>query len=395
MPNALGTGLRARLERPGWPFGKTRSAALPALALAFALAACSNDLESLYRPTTPALPSLPDPDRVAECEACAVEHCAEVRNRCLEIEACSALLTCRGACSDPTCTQRCVADHHYSPSYDDLWACVLQDSCAEACGSGENFACVDRYEAPKAEKNAERFPVRFRFKNPRTGLAYAYPGDQRDEQFVVGAAARSCPPPKTADSVCQPIQSGVVDVRNSVELDVVVDQYTRYFTGVIEVEREDQGEVDAGLFRQLGWRDRYLPPFFAQATEFRFYVFWRGWIREALIERPNGPPDFATAAPIAIYFEDCMGAPARGVRLELLDLPSVEVMHQSADGSFNGEATDIGSALAGDIPEAARGRAITAQAVRIDNHAVVARRNEVYVRAGWTTHVWLVPSPAR
>jgi hypothetical protein len=373
-------------------------AALCAFASAAVLTAggCSNDLDSLYRQSDPPLlPSLPDRERLADCRACAQESCEAPHANCLADPACSELLSCRGTCSDPACTQRCVAEHGYSPWYDDLWACVLNDACAQACGSGENFACVGAYQAPKAEKNRERFPVRFRFKNPRTGLAYAYPGDQRDEQFVVGAAARSCPPPETADSVCQPIASGTLDVANTVELDVVVDHYTRNYTGLIEIEREDVSDADPDLFEQEGLRDRYFPPFFAQATEFRFYAFWRGWFWEALQGSPDGAPDFDTAAPIAVYLEDCMGTPARGVRIELPDLPEVRLLQQQSDGGFSLEATDTGSALGGDVPSSALAGAIAAQAVQVDTGIVVARRNEIYVRPGWTTHLWLMPRPAR
>jgi hypothetical protein len=360
------------------------------------VAGCSNDLDSLYEPVElPLLPSSPDHARVAACTACAQDSCESVRARCLEDDACTELLACRGACSNPTCAQRCVAAHGFSPWYDDFWACVLNDECAEACGSGENFACVDGYQAPRAEQDVDRFPVRFRFKNPRTGLAYAYPGDQRDEQFVVGASARSCPAQETADTRCQPTQTGVLDAMNSVQLDVVVDQYTRNFTGLIEIEHEPPSGVDRTLFQQGGTRDRYMPPFFAEPTEFRFYVFWRGWFREALDERPAGVPDFETAASVAVYLEDCMGAPARGVRIELPEASGVETLNQNSDGSLSLEATDTGSALVGDVPAGQRDRAIAVQAVRVEDATVVARRNDVYVRPGWITHVWLMPRPAR
>jgi hypothetical protein len=71
------------------------------------------------------------------------------------------------------------------------------------------------------------------------------------------------------------------------------------------------------------------------------------------------------------------------------------VLNQTANGHFNREATETGSALTGDVPEAARLRPATVQAVQIDTGLVVARRNDVYVRSGWTTHVWLMPQPSR
>lgn len=362
------------------------------------LSSCVSSTDSLYDPPEPPwLPARPDPGREEACAACATDACADERTACLQDQGCLALLECRGRCNEPACLQTCTARHGYSAWYEDLWTCVVIDHCREACGSGENFACVDDYQAARADDEEDRrFPVRFRYKNPRTGLAYAYTGDERDEQFVAGARAESCRPPDLASSACQRIDVGIVGADDSVELDLVVHEVTNAFKGVVEVELDDptttSGTAAAPLFEQLGWRDRYLTPPFAEATEFRFYVFWRGWFRKKAAEALPDPIDFTTAAPLAFYLEDCMGAPASGVRFELPGVPEVEVLNQMSSGHV-GEETDLGSAMVGDVPESVRRQALVVQAVQIDTDRVLAKRNDVYVRPGWTTHVWLAPSP--
>jgi hypothetical protein len=379
----------------------TRSRRGLGVLVALGVAACQNPADALYdAPDAPLVVARPDPDVLADCEECADASCADERAACLDDADCRALLACKGACGDPTCQQECTAKHGYSPWFEDLWACALIDECAQLCNSGANFACVDRYRAPRAE-DAGRFGMRFRYKNPRTGLAYAYTGDERDEQFVVGAEARSCPPQDLASTECQPIDQGTVDATNTFALDLIAHQVTRAFGGVVEVELPDQAQAAARAggdrFRQLGWRDRYFFPPLAQSAELRFYVFWRGWIRQAVLgETPEARLDFETAAPLAIYFEDCTGAPARGVRLELEadDGIEVDVLNQLSDGSFD-DATDTGSALVGDVPEPLRDAALTVQAVEVESERVLARRSDVFVRPGWTTHVWLTPHPER
>jgi hypothetical protein len=365
------------------------------------LSACTSPTDALYDATQPpAVPVRPEPARADACEACADEKCFDPHAACLRDTTCLALLECRGRCSDPACTDACVARHGHSPFYEDLWTCVLTDHCAEACGAGESFACVDAYEAARAAQDDDSFPVRFRYQNPRTGLAYAYTGDQRDEQFVAGAQAQSCLPPGLAGGACQRIDEGTVGADDSVELGLVVHEVTRAFVGVVEVALPDATPAPAAAattepprFRQLGWNDRYYPPPFTEPTEFRFYVFWRGWIREKAIAAGGEPLDFATAAPLALYLPDCLGAPARGVHFELPSVAGVTLLHQADDGSV-GDVSDTGSAMITDVPEPARDTALEVRAVLGDDR-VVARRSEVFVRPGTTTHVWLTPSPVR
>jgi hypothetical protein len=373
---------------------RLRIASLAALVLASAGCAYS-EIGAVADPSTgvPWLPVLPDPGRVDACQACAVQKCGVPHAACLQDDGCRALLACKGQCADPSCLQTCTAEHGYSPWYDDLWACVLTDKCAKPCMRGENFACVDNYEALRAATGAERFPVRFHFKNPRTGLAYAYPGDQRDEQFLVGAAARSCPPQTSASMTCQPIDSGTVKVTNTVQLDVIAHPVTRYFTGTLETELADASQAAPTVFKQLDGRDRYMPPPIDRATELRFYVFWPGWVRDAVSKVTGQILDFQTAAPLAIYLEDCMGAPAQDIRFELPAQPGLQVLHQVSDGSF-GDQTDTGSAMIGDVVDPARSHELVIQAVQVASQKVVAQRNAIYVRPGWTTHVWLSPRPA-
>lgn len=340
----------------------------------------------------PLLPVLPDAERVEECGDCVREQCAPARAACLDDTACVEQLSCRGACSDPACLQACVARHGYSAWFEDYWACAMTDACAGPCGSGENFACVGHYDAPRTEQ--AHFNLYLHFKNPRTGLAYAFPGDQRDEQFVLGARARSCLSPAEGCVASQLIDEGVVDAMDAVQLAAVVDPFSRSYDGMIEVEHDSPPDSD-GLFHQLGWRDRYLLPFLTGDTEFRMYVYWRGWIRDAVREHQGSDVDFSTAAPLAVYLEDCSGAPARGVRIEV---PSVSgVLQQTAMGDFGLDATETGSALVGDVPydgapSALPSPAIAVRAVSSDDGRVLAERR-AFVRSGWTTHVWLMPSP--
>ncbi len=357
--------------------------------------ACVNPVAELYdTPNVTHLPALPDPARIDACRICASRQCSAQRSACVDDTKCNRLLTCRGKCSDPACLQSCTAADGFSPWYNDLWACVFIDHCAEPCATGENFGCVDHYEEARAAQDVERVSLLLHFKNPRTRLAYAYPGDERDEQFVVGAAARSCPAPTTATTECQPIDTGNVGPDDTVRLDLRVHQLLRYFNGTIEVEAQDTSSAAPDLFRQNTWRDRYLLPPLAQATEFRLYVFWLGWIRSALREASGTTLDTEHAAPLAIYMEDCMGAPARGLRFELPEQPGLNVEHQVSDGSFS-DQTDTGSAVVGDVPDSMRQQAIVVQAVQVETNKVVAKRNEIYVRPRWTTHVWLTPRPLR
>ena len=360
------------------------------------IAACANPADELYDPLDlPRLPSVPDPGRVNACEACANEKCAAQRAACLEDDSCRELLGCKGGCSHPTCLQQCTAAHGFSAWYDDFWACVLTDECSKPCVSGENFACVGKYEAPKAEQGIDKFPVTLHFKNPRTGLAYAFTGDQRDEQFAVGAKAQSCLPQKSAMHKCMAIASDNLDISNSVTLDVSVHPVARQFIGTFEVELGDLSQAPPDLIRQLAWRDRYMAPPFAQATEFRLYVFSRGSFPEPIDEQTSEVLSADEAAPLAVYLEDCMGVPARGVRIELPGQPGIDVKNQLCEVDSFGEATDCGSAMVGDISDPARQSKITVQAVQVATDKVVAKRTDVFVRAGWATHVWLVPQASQ
>lgn len=344
------------------------------------------------RTELPQSPALPDPARVEACSACAMDKCADERGSCLEDDACTELLACKGGCSDPACLQACVAEYGHSAWYDDYWACVFNDACTAPCGSGENFACVDQYDAPKTDR--ARFALRLRYKNPRTGLAYAFAGDQRDEQFAVGAEAHSC---MSAAANCprhQRIDTGFIDAMNTVELDVGVNPFTRNYSGMIEVEHKTQPDDDE-LFHQLGMRDRYLLPFLTDNTEFRMYVYWRGWIRDAVWEDSGITLNFEQAASLAVYIEDCAGAPARGVRIELPELPEARVLQQTSDGGYSSVETETGSALVGDVPlgdvpEGSPSPEIVVRAVQVKGERTIAERN-THVREGWITHLWLTP----
>jgi hypothetical protein len=366
------------------------------IALVWAIAACANPVEELYDALEiPPLPSTPDQDRVKSCQACAEDKCGAQRTACMEDDACRALLGCKGWCTEPTCLQRCTADHGFSPWYDDFWACVLTDECAKPCMSGENFACVGKYEAPKADQGTDKFPVTFHFKNPRTRLANGYTGDQRDEQFVVGASAQSCQRQKSAMSSCISIASDTVDRSNAVKLNLSVQPDARYFAGTIEVDLKDWSQAAPERTRQLAWHDRYMPPPFAEKTEFRFYVYARDLFPEARDAQGAAVISAADAAPLAIYLEDCMGVPARGVRIELVGQPDIDVKNQVCGVDTFGAETNCGSAMVGNISDPLRHEQISVQAVHVATKTVVAKRSDIYVREGWATHVWLMPQSSR
>lgn len=180
------------------------------------------------------------------CKACAMEKCSEERSSCLEDDACTTLLDCKGICGDPACLLDCEAEHGFSAWYEDLWECVLNDSCPDECRSNQNWGCLGNYDWTPSED--PRFAVTFRFENPRTTAWLS--GDSRAELGVVGAQARTCAAPPDSDCMLGEIDSDVVDVTESVRLDVEFAGSTRIFGGRLEVENEAHGP--------FGLRERFL-----------------------------------------------------------------------------------------------------------------------------------------
>ncbi|MFI5307315.1 MAG: hypothetical protein ACHQ53_08185, partial [Polyangiales bacterium] len=156
-----------------WRTGVVRSAAVPFLC--WALCACSNDLNALYarsgtdaggRGEIPPLPALPDTKKRADCETCAKNECAMQRASCLEDDGCTAMLACKGKCSDPACLEACDVANAFSIWYRDYQSCVLAPAehggqCSGECGVGENWGCLGQY-AFRATSN-KRYEVEINF----------------------------------------------------------------------------------------------------------------------------------------------------------------------------------------------------------------------------------------
>ena len=132
----------------------------PALALlvldvALSLVACSNDLDALYRRPLPPLPFVPDAERIDKCRACAEANCTPERDACIADAACTALLQCRGICSDPDCLARCgektYADRdRFARPDNEIFAayetCLSERECRSECGWSKNWDCVNGYD---------------------------------------------------------------------------------------------------------------------------------------------------------------------------------------------------------------------------------------------------------
>ena len=360
---------------------------------AYGLSACSNDGDALIcdpsqcpgdadasgapgQGEPPWLPALPDVQNRDACEACAKASCGTTRAACLEDDACTALLRCEGEADNPADLQTCEAEHGFSPWYDDHWACVLFESCATECKSGENWGCVGRYDWPPAPE--DHFPVTFHFKNPRRSAFTG--GDSRVELFRAGAQARTC---KSADGDCtldDLVDTDRVDASNRVELEVAFPGFSRNFTGRLEID-SDPDDV-------LSLPDRILGLPLSRKGEVRVFVANLG----SLQSLSGGAIDH-DSAPLTITVRDCLGTAAPGIRLQLPDLPETEPRYAVLFSALGDGPTDAsGLALVVDVPEPQRSGAVTVQAFRGDGGEPVAERY-AFVRAGWTTHLILYPRP--
>jgi hypothetical protein len=182
-----------------------------------------------------------------------------------------------------------------------------------------------------------------------------------------------------ADSDCGPnaaLDSGRVDASDSVELVVGTSEFTRAFTGVLEVEHPHL--VHSGL------QERYLGPPLARRMAVKVFLGGLDYLQRV----GGGAIDPDRGAPLTMIINDCIGAPARGIYAELVDLPEVEVLH-ARDGILGEGPTSAGYAFVTDVPESQRD-AVRVRAVRADDHETVAER-QALVRVGWTTHMVLWP----
>lgn len=368
-----------RLEREdaGMLLGFTRWCSVGVVA-ALAIAGCTHDRSELYAldpegaggasgvvEPPPWLPALPDLANQDACEACAKDKCATAHANCLQDDACVEMLACKGTCSDPGCLQTCAAEHAPSPWYDDLWVCVLTEHCAAPCRTGENFACAGNYNGPVTEQS--RFTVSLRFKQ-RTESFGGGP-TVRVDHFLVGAEVRTCRSPDLPCTDTDLIDSERVDSKNTVKL-----EWWSGWSTFLEIEDE--------RIAPYGWRERILWPPPAQAMEFSISL-----LGPELLQDATGSPEQETRAPLGVYVGDCLTSLARGVRVELPDLPELEV------GLPFGDALAI--VIVADVPAADRADWIAVRAVQVESDRVAAERvvaeGEAFVRAGWNTHLVLVP----
>jgi hypothetical protein len=89
------------------------------------------------------------------CRSCLDEVCVDQLDACAADQACSALLSCIEACSDPGCVSRCSA-----PSYGPLKTWPIEEvedcliaQCRDHCPIGETFDCQDYSWAATYERD--------------------------------------------------------------------------------------------------------------------------------------------------------------------------------------------------------------------------------------------------
>ncbi len=109
---------------------------LAALALSLCIAACATE-GSGAAGTPPAIDaSLGDGFLGAACDPCIAEKCAVELRTCDVDPACHALRSCRAACTDVACDDRCLAEHDPDAGarrYLDRVALCAEYNCASAC----------------------------------------------------------------------------------------------------------------------------------------------------------------------------------------------------------------------------------------------------------------------
>lgn len=342
---------------------------------------CHHDRDAFYEPSgtagagdaittePPPLPALPDMEVRDACEACAMEKCRGARDACLEDDACTELLDCKGICDDPACLQECQARLGFSSWYDDLWACVF-GQCPAECGVGRNWGCTGDYAWPEPERPTFEVTVRF-----RTPVEWPSTRETVFDSFLIGAEVRSCPP---LDGPClDPIDSGVVDAASTVDLSQTV---TLGQIGYFEVESDTHtsfGQRELLYGYPAPWRGEVRWSYITRQN----LAFLAGWVGSAT----------STSGAVAIMVGDCLGSPAEGARVTLPGVPEADVRH-FRNLALSGDETDSGFAFAPAIPAASLKERVAVEAFRTDRDEQVAER-AIWVRPGWITHAVLYPRP--
>jgi len=344
--------------------------------------ACSNDYDSLYaQPDSavgtgsmnrgkapdvgppkklepmPNLPAKPDADRIDDCERCAETTCAQQRSDCLEDDDCSDELGCKGVCSDPACLQTCSAHFGWSPWYADYANCVFGE-CRNECNTGHNWQCARAYDWPAAAQSADRFDVEFHFTTPPTYFL----GVQFD-MGVAGHTVLACEDDRECGSG---LDSGLVNLGGIVTLTLSASSLPpKDFRGYLEVEESTTLVYGAPLAR-------------AQ-------VYYSGFLTT------YPPMRNASAARLGVAVIDCLAAPVPGASVTLPDLPEVAASAFNTRRTFSpGPTTAAGIAALVDLPDSAADAPLLVHAEGDDGLLIEERA--VWVRPGWTTFVYLLPS---
>lgn len=315
------------------------------------------------------LPVLPDEEVRDACRGCVAQECAAARDACLEDDACTALLSCKGSCDNPSCLADCEADFGFSAWYDDLWICTFKQ-CAEECRTGQNWGCVDAYDRTPGESLID---LELRFTPPESVEL----GGGHQDNYLVGSEVRAC---RGEYASCEAATASAV-LDDSQSVDLRVGTFLGIFNGYFEIEGSDVG---------FPARERiYLEPV-SRSAEVRVWVFQR-----RLIAGFGRWFEMDGFAQVAAYPLDCAGTPAAGVRVEIVELPGAEVWH--FQGMLLGaqfDKTTLGFGFVPDIPEEILAEPIRVRAIRVDTGEAIAERS-VFGRAGWITHVPLVPRTRR
>jgi hypothetical protein len=109
----------------------------------------------------PLLPAIPDESRVAACQSCVAEQCADLRTTCLGSPRCRAMLACQGQCRDPACLVACTDAWPRSYDFEAYFACAYDSwgvihkpsACLDACGAGRNWDCTGHYSWPVRDQS--------------------------------------------------------------------------------------------------------------------------------------------------------------------------------------------------------------------------------------------------
>ena len=362
------------------PRSATRCLGLVGAVVLCAVAACSNDSAALYARegdagaapvALPLLPKTPDARVLKACRVCAASECKDARTSCLKDDACTALLRCKGECSDPACLEHCEIGNDRSAWYDDYSACVFETTCSAACAQGQSFGCLGRYDVRSSQ--AGSYDVTWHFTS-RTD-----PEDPARSSYSLGptlqgAKVRACAPTSTDCSAAGSAQ-GIATVGAYSRATMTLQGAP--FRGYLEVTGgayDEQSLVYGWAISGPGWREV-------------------GFVGRAYFLGDPGGLDFKAPnhANLLLAANDCLDEPAPGLHFLLSGQPIEEIAYAHVDSTFdaNGPTSGAGVAFATLNLERENQRQVVLEA-RNENEDTLASRS-VLLRAGWSTTIGLYP----